>query len=113
MMPVPAEGAALQFFTEAMRANTATIDEFRREAREDRKLLTDIRERVIKIEAHDVVTKVSGLETRVDALEKEKDERNAERRLGNWMLEKTPSIAGIIVAAVAFILLWLKASGRM
>lgn len=109
VMRVPPESAAMQFFVEAMRTNTATMEGLRAEAREDRKLLHDIHTRVVRIEAQNV----PGLVQKIDDLESVKDKEHGARSLGNWLLDKSPSIAAILVAIFAAIIATLKVTGRI
>lgn len=113
MVPATSNEAALQFFTEAMRANTSTIDAFRQEAREDRKLLGDIHTRVVRMETQNVAAAVIDLTARVAVLETEKNQRDGSTSTLKWMVEKSPSIATIILAIFAAVVLVLKASGRL
>lgn len=113
MMPVAADAAALQFFTEAMRSNTTVMEAFRDEAREDRRLLHAIHVKVEKMESHDMVGSIKELSGKIDNLEKEKDQRHGANKFGNWILDKTPSIAAIVVAVFAAVVATLKATGRL
>lgn len=112
-MPVMADTAAIQFFTEAMRANTSALEGFREEARLDRALIHEIHVKITKLEAHDIPASLKELAAKIDALETKEDRRHGARSLGNWLIEKLPAIAAIIVAVVVGILATLKATGRI
>lgn len=126
MMPVAADAAALQFFTEAMRANTATMEGIRAESRTDRNLIHDIHTRVVRIEERNnaaataaasaataAAASVADLVNRVDVLESEKDQRHGARNLGNWLLDKTPSLTAMIIAIFVAVIATLKVTGKL
>lgn len=112
-MPVSDEGAALQFFVEAMKANTATLEQVSKtmrgmqdEQKETLKLVHDTRERIIKIESggtHEVIAdlraKVASLDTEIDRLRSAEDRRMGALSLSNWLVRNWPTLIGMIVLA--------------
>lgn len=113
MMPVPPEGAAMQFFVEAMKANTAALRGVQDEVGELRREVRDVRESVIRIEAVNVTGRVERLEREVDELKADKDKRDGAHGAANWLLKNLPTIGAILVAVFASIVLTLRASGRL
>ena len=119
VMPIPADNAAWQFFLQQMRAQTEQVravrDEFirdRDDRREDRKLLSDIHERVIRIEANRIDRRVEKLEADVDALKAREDQREGATGAAQWLLKNMPNIATIIASIMLVSFLILKAGGR-
>jgi hypothetical protein len=113
MMPIPPEGAAMQFFIEALKANTEVLKGMQADLKEDRVLLRDVRERVIKIESNRVDRRVDGLETRVDALEKDRDTRDGALSAGTAIWKNLPSAAAVLLGIVVIAILFLKITGRI
>ena len=119
-MPLPPDNAAWQFFLQQMRAQTdqvkAVRDEFvrdRDDRREDRKLLSDIHERVIRIEANRIDRRVEKLETGVDALKAREDQRDGERNTASAIWKNLPHLAAILMGIAFIVVAVLKASGRI
>ncbi len=113
MMPVPPEGAAMQFFIEALRANTEVLRGMQTDLKEDRKLIADVRERVIRIEANRVDRRVEGLEGRVNELESDKDHRDGATGVFNWFGKHGAGV-GVMLLGLGFIIyLILKATGKI
>jgi CRISPR/Cas system type I-B associated protein Csh2 (Cas7 group RAMP superfamily) len=120
MMPVPPEGAAMQFFIEALKANTAETkgmrDDLRaerQERREDRKKLDDIYDRVVRIEEQRISARVESLDQRVNALEADKDKRDGATSALASLWKNLPSIGAVIIGVVSIAFLILKASGKI
>lgn len=85
---------------------------------EDRKTLTDIRDRVIAIESNRLEGEVKALSERLDRmavkieqLEISEIKRNSQIGVLAWLSEKMPWIFGIVVAALA-VLGWGKVLGK-
>lgn len=118
-MPVSDEGAALQFFVEAMKANTATLQQVGKtlqgmqdEQKETLKLLHDTRERVIRIETNSINTKVGELEKEVRELRDDKLKRDGASKLTVSALTRGPMIVTILVAVVT-VLIILVSNGKL
>ncbi|GAA4827560.1 hypothetical protein GCM10023232_27360 [Sphingosinicella ginsenosidimutans] len=112
IMPVSEQGAALQFFVEAMKANTKTLEGVLATTTAMQRDMQDVRERVIRIEANRIDRRVEGLEGRVDVLERASDKREGATGAAQWLLKNLPNIATIIVSIVLVSFLILKAGGR-
>lgn len=118
---VPVSEAAMQFFVEAMRSNTSVLESVnssmklqQQEMREQLKLITEVRERVIRIEAMPRIDKEIGeLRGKVHSLESAKIQ--AETRASTWtgIVRYGPAIAGFVVTIVASILIILVTSGQL
>lgn len=120
MMPVPPEGAAMQFFIEALKGNTAETkgmrDDLRTERQErrvDRQKLDDIHDRLVRIEGQGIAAKVEALDQRVNALEGDKDKRDGATNAMAALWKNLPSIVAFVVATVAVIFMFLKATGKI
>jgi hypothetical protein len=106
-MPVSDEGAALQFFVEAMKANTAALEQVGKtmrgmqdEQKETLKLVHDTRERVIKIESGGISSivaanrnDIASLKRDIDELQRDRDRRDGALsgvqgfvKIGPWLL---------------------------
>lgn len=103
----------MQFFVEAMKANTAALRGVQDEVGELRREVRDVRESVIRIEAVNVTGRVERLEREVDELKADKDKRDGATGAANWLLKNLPTIGAILVAVFASIVLTLRASGRL
>lgn len=117
LMPVSGENAALQFFVEAMKANTAALEQVGKtmrgmqdEQKETLKLVHDTRERVIKIESGGQAELIGELRAQIKTLESEMDDlrRNDDRRAGavsavEWVSKIGPWILSLVlgIAAIA------------
>lgn len=127
VMRVPADGAALQFFTEAMRANTETLKQvntvalgLQSELREVAKTVQDVRERVIKIEGSDLKEDVGEIKDslkevnrQIRQLENSKLTLEAQMSAGQWVLKNLPSIASILAFLGLITFVALRAAGRV
>lgn len=123
IMPVSDQGAALQFFIEAMKANTAVLervgkamDGLNAEQKATLRMVTDTRERVIRLESGGQAEMITRLESKIEGLEKEVDTltRDRDRREGamsglTWGLKYGP----VLLAVLAAIILTLKATGQI
>lgn len=119
LMPVTSEHAALQFFVEAMKANTATLQQVTRtlqgmqeEQKETLRLLHDTRERVIKIETNSVNKKLEALEQEVEELRDEKLRREGAANLATGAITKGPVIVTIL-ASIIVVMIVLIANGKI
>lgn len=126
-MPTSDQEAALQFFVEAMKANTAVLQGIQAEAKEVLKLVHDTRERVIRMESKDhavaiaaleskhaaavakLETKIEAQDAKINRLQSERDRRDGAMTLTNWVLRNWPSVIGLI----ALILLILQTNGKL
>ena len=113
IMPVQPEGAAMQFFIETLKANTDVLRSMQRELREDRKLLSDVRERVIRIESNRVDRRVDALERDVDDLKADRDKRDGALSAMGKLWVNAPIIAAAIVGITVIAFLIMKATGRI
>jgi hypothetical protein len=118
-MPVSDEGAALQFFVEAMKANTAALQQVGKtmqgmqdEQKETLKLVHDTRERVIRIETASVNTTVEQLKKEVEDLRAEQLRREGAANLASGTLRNGPTIISILTAVVVVIVV-LFANGKI
>lgn len=118
---VPVSEAVMQFFVEAMRANTNVLERVgeglrgvQDEQREQLKMVNDVRERVIRIEALPRVEKeLRDLAAKVSQLEMSKAQEDA--RASTWaaIVKFGPSMAGIVVTIIASVFIILVASGQL
>lgn len=113
MIPAPVEGAAMQFFIEALKKNTDEVRGLRNDLKEERSMLADVRERVIRIEANRVDRRVERLEEQVDALEKDRDVRSGRLSVGDWIAKNGFNVSAMFVAVLLAVVLVLKATGRL
>lgn len=112
--------AAMQFFVEAMRANTNTLERVSQsllgvqaEAKEQFNLLNDVRERVIRIEATPRVDKeISELKERLRKVELEDARNEGSTATWDWVARYFPSIAMFLLAIVGGIFLVMAASDK-
>lgn len=118
-MPVSDEGAALQFFVEAMKANTSTLQQVGKtlqgmqdEQKETLKLLHDTRERVIRIETNSINAKVIELEKEVKELRDDKLQRDGANKLTSAAITRGPIVATIVVAIITVLVL-LVSNGKL
>lgn len=119
LMPIRDEGAALQFFVEAMKANTAALLSVSKsmqgvqdEQKETLKLVHDTRERIIRIETNSVNAKVVVLEKQVTELRDDKLRRDGASNLASNALTKGPVITTILVGVI-MVLIVLFANGKL
>lgn len=118
---VPVSEAAMQFFVEALRANTNVLENVNKsmqlqqlELREQLKLITDVRERVIRIEALPRVERDIGiLREKVSKLEMSKAKADAQADTWTWIIRYMPALAGIVVTVIASVFIVLVASGQL
>lgn len=118
-MPVSDESAALQFFVEAMKANTAALQQVgktmqgvQNEQKETLALVHDTRERVIRIETNSVNLKVAELERQVDELRDDKLRRDGASKLATAAVTKGPIIVSAIIGIIT-VLVVLVANGKL
>ena len=118
-MPVSDEGAALQFFVEAMKQNTETLRQVGKtmqgmqdEQKETLRLIHDTRERVIRIETDSMNAKVGELEKMVDELRDEKLRREGAANLATGAITKGPVIVTIL-ASIIVVMIVLVANGKI
>lgn len=123
LMPISDEGAALQFFVEAMKANTAALEQVGKtmrgmqdEQKETLKLVHDTRERVIRIESGgtaeviaELRAKVTTLDGEIDRLRSDKDRRDGALSLTNWFFRNWP----MLIAMAGFAAVLMKANGKL
>jgi hypothetical protein len=117
---VPVSEAAMQFFVEAMRANTSVLENVNKtmqgmqeEQKELLNKLHDVRERVIRIEALPRVEKELGiLREKVARLELKDATDEGRSATWGWIAKNMPSIAAIFVSVVAAIFVTMVATGR-
>lgn len=119
LMPVSDEGAALQFFVEAMKQNTETLRQVGKtmqgmqdEQKETLRLIHDTRERVIRIETDSMNAKVGELEKMVDELRDEKLRREGAANLATGAITKGPVIVTIL-ASIIVVMIVLVANGKI
>lgn len=119
MMPVSDEGAALQFFVEAMKQNTAVLQQVSKamqgvqdEQKETLKLVHDTRERVIRIEQNNMNAQISDLEKEVAELRDDKLRREGASNLATGTLRNGPIIV-TLVAALVLVITILIANGKL
>lgn len=113
VMPVAQSDAMGQFFIQAMRDNTDVLKELRKDMKEDRRTLLDVRDRVTRIESNRVDSRVATLEGKVEALVKAEDGRTSVANVRDWWLKHLPTIGAIVVAFLTAIVLTLKISGKI
>lgn len=103
----------MQFFIEALRANTEVLKGMQEDMKESRKLLHEIDGRLIRIESNRVDRRVEGLEGRVNELESDKDHRDGATGVFNWF-GKHGSGVGVMLLGVGFVIyLVLKSTGKI
>jgi hypothetical protein len=119
MMPVSDEGAALQFFVEAMKANTAALQQvgktmqgMQEEQKETLRLVHDTRERVIKIESASISADIVDLKREVDELKEDKLRREGAVGLASGALRNGPTIITVLAAMIVVIVV-LIANGKI
>jgi hypothetical protein len=119
LMPISDEGAALQFFVEAMKANTAALEQVGKtmrgmqdEQKETLKLVHDTRERVIRIESASINADVIELKREVEELKDDKLRREGAARLASGTLRNGPIIVTILATLIVVIVI-LIANGRL
>lgn len=118
---IPVSEATMQFFIEAMRANTSVLENVGKsllvqqdELKEQLRLITDVRERVIRIEAAPLVDKeLETLKRKVEALEKSNIRDGAKAETWTWIVRYVPTLAGIVVTIIASVLIILVTSGQL
>lgn len=118
---VPVSEAAMQFFVEALRANTNVLDSVNKsllmqqtEMKEQLKLITDVRERVIRIESMPrVETELVELRGKVQVLEMANAQAAAKAATWTWIIRYMPTLAGLVVTIIASVLIILVVSGQL
>lgn len=118
---IPISEAAMQFFVESMRANTSVLEQVNKnmtlqqeELREQLKLVQDVRERVIRIEAlPQFGAELNELRKDVNNLKLIQAQEAAKAQTWTWIVRYVPTLAGVIVTIVASVMIILVASGRI
>lgn len=116
IMPVHPEGAALQFFVEAMKANTATLQGVQAEQKETLRIVQDTREKIIKLEskAYDEVltdireyqkTQFAMLDDRVETLERAQLVTDTRASTWTYLIKNSPQIVALLGGT--FLIIWL------
>lgn len=118
-MPVSDEGAALQFFVEAMKQNTVALQQvgktmqgMQEEQKETLRLVHDTRERIIKIESGSVSADISELKREVEELKEDKAQREGAAKLASGALRNGPMMVTILAALIVVIVV-LIANGKI
>ena len=101
------------FFTEAMRANTATMDAVRAEVLDMRAELREVRDSMIRMEAINLISRVDKLEGEVEYLKSDKDHRDGATTALGTLWKNLPSIAAFVVGIAVIAFLFAKATGRV
>lgn len=118
---IPVSEATMQFFVEAMRANTGVLESVGKslqgqqdELKEQLRLITDVRERVIRIEAAPhVAEEILELRKKVEKLEKSQAQADGKAETWTWIVRYVPALMGIIVTIIASVFIILVASGQL
>lgn len=118
---VPVSEAAMQFFVEAMRANTNVLETVNKtmlgmqeEQKETLRQVVDVRERVIRIEALPRVEhEMSEIKDRLTKIEMQHVQDAAKAATWTLLMRHGPTIMGIIVTIIASVMIILIASGRV
>jgi hypothetical protein len=118
---VPVSEAAMQFFVEAMRANTTVLETVQRamvgiqeEQKETLRQVVDVRERVIRIEAlPQFGVELNELRKDVNDIKMKQVQVDAKAQTWTWIVRYVPTLAGIIVTIIASVFIVLVASGRL
>lgn len=131
IMPVPPEGAALQFFTEAMKANTEMLRQvsismkgIQDEQKETLRTVHDTREKVIKLESTSqgkVVEELKAfvrdeflkIDDRVETLERAQLVVDTRASTANWLVNHFWQLATLIGGVVFVTYLVLDKTGRL
>lgn len=115
-MPVPDQAAALQFFVEAMRANTAVLERVGKaiqgvqaEQKETLRMVHDTRERVIRLESGgqtelivELRAKLVTMEKEIDDLKTERDRRHGAVGAFEWAARFGPWLLALALGILAF-----------
>lgn len=115
LMPVSETSAALQFFVEAMKANTATLERvgkamegMQREQKETLNLVHDTRERVIRIEsgghAEDLAelkVELAQAKEEIGRLKANEDKRAGAVGAAEWAARVGPWLLALVLALAA------------
>lgn len=116
LMPVTDDHAARLIEIEALRQITDNLKGLRDEIKEARGDVSDVRERVIRIEAGQLdrqvetnTTAIGKLAERIDALERDKDRRDGAVSGLEWVFKNWPGILGFF----ALVFLILTVSGKL
>jgi CHASE3 domain sensor protein len=119
LMPVSDQNAALQFFVEAMKQNTAALQQvsktmqgMQEEQKETLRLVHDTRERIIKIESGSVSADIVELKREVDELKDDRMRREGAAKLASGALRNGPMIITILSALIVVIVV-LIANGKI
>ena len=111
-MPVSDEGAALQFFVEAMKANTAVLKGLQEEQKGVISALHNIDIRLTRIESNSVNADVATLKADVRTLMGEKLRREGAVGLASGTLKNGPVIVSFLTVLIVVLIL-LVAKGKI
>lgn len=102
--------------SESLRLTVSAVNDMRKDIAEDRKVMYDIRERLVRIESNKVnesvaslTTKVDSIAAKVDKLEAVNDRRDGATGLLTWIFKNWPGIIGMIATIVVV----LTATGKL
>lgn len=112
LMPTTDESAALQFFVEAMKANTAVLKGLQEEQKGVITALHNIDIRLTRIESNSVNADVAGLKVDVAALKREQTLREGANKLAKDTITRGPVIVSILTAVIV-VLIVLVANGKI
>jgi hypothetical protein len=112
LMPVSDEGAALQFFVEAMKANTAVLKGLQEEQKGVISALHNIDIRLTRIESNSVNADVATLKADVRTLMGEKLRREGAVGLASGTLKNGPVIVSFLTVLIVVLIL-LVANGKI
>lgn len=131
MMPMPERAAALQFFTESMRSNTATLQQVnstlqgvQEEQREMIKLMQDQRERLVKLESnkHDKAIEdlkeilkntIDKFDDRIETLERAQIIADTHQSTASWFVRHSPQLFALIAGTAMIAILLLDKMGKL
>ena len=102
-MPVSDEHALRQFELEALRGINDVLKDLRSDAKEDRKILHDVRDRVVRIESNKMEADVQRLKEEVEELKEEKLRRDGALGLVQWTFRNWPAVIGYFALIAAIV----------
>lgn len=119
LVPASEGGAALQFFVEAMKANTAALQQVSKtmqgmqdEQKETLRLVHDTRERVIKIESGGQPGLIAELKADVENLKSDKLRRDGATNFASGAIRNAPAIITLI-STIVIVAMVLFANGKL
>ena len=119
LMPVSHSDAALQFFVEAMKANTAVLHGLQDEQKETLRSLTGVNDalhsidiRLTRIESNSVNADVATLKADVEKLKAGEARREGASALASGTIRNAPTII-LIVGFIATLFIILAANGKL